>query len=52
MIQHVIVIDIVGLEEKHLNSRLLPTISALAEKGEHLQYKQAFCRENIPIDMV
>lgn len=42
MIQHVIVIDIVGLEEKHLNSRLLPTISALAEKGESSKMKPVF----------
>ncbi len=42
MIKHVIVIDIVGLEEKHLNSRLLPTISALAEKGESSKIKPVF----------
>jgi predicted AlkP superfamily pyrophosphatase or phosphodiesterase len=42
MIQHVIVIDIVGLEEKHLTSRLLPTISALAEKGESSKMKPVF----------
>ena len=42
MIKHVIVIDIVGLEEKHLNSRLLPTISALAEKGETSKIKPVF----------
>ncbi len=42
MIEHVIVIDIVGLEEKHLNSRLLPTISALAEKGESSKIKPVF----------
>jgi predicted AlkP superfamily pyrophosphatase or phosphodiesterase len=42
MIQHVIVIDIVGLEEKHLNSSLLPTISALAEKGESSKMKPVF----------
>jgi predicted AlkP superfamily pyrophosphatase or phosphodiesterase len=42
MIEHVIVIDIVGLEEKHLNSKLLPTISALAEKGESSKMKPVF----------
>jgi predicted AlkP superfamily pyrophosphatase or phosphodiesterase len=42
MIKHVIVIDIVGLEERHLNSRLLPTISALAEKGESSKIKPVF----------
>ena len=42
MIQHVIVIDIVGLEEKHLNSGLLPTISAFAEKGESSKMKPVF----------
>jgi predicted AlkP superfamily pyrophosphatase or phosphodiesterase len=42
MIKHVIVIDIVGLEEKHLNSRFLPTISALAEKGESSKLKPVF----------
>ncbi len=42
MIEHVIVIDIVGLEEKHLNSNLLPTISALAEKGESSKMKPVF----------
>jgi predicted AlkP superfamily pyrophosphatase or phosphodiesterase len=42
MIQHVIVIDIVGLEEKHLNSNLLPAISALAEKGESSKMKPVF----------
>ena len=64
MIKHLIVIDIVGLEEKHLNSSLLPTISALAEKGESSKMKpvfpavtstvptEAFYRENIPINTV
>ncbi|MGZ5511450.1 MAG: alkaline phosphatase family protein, partial [Nitrososphaeraceae archaeon] len=42
MIEHVIVIDIVGLEEKHLNPSLLPTISALAEKGESSKMKPVF----------
>ena len=42
MIQHVIVIDIVGLEEKHLTSGLLPTISALAENGESSKLKPVF----------
>ena len=42
MIEHVIVIDIVGLEEKHLNSNLLPTISALAERGESSKMKPVF----------
>jgi predicted AlkP superfamily pyrophosphatase or phosphodiesterase len=42
MIKHVIVIDIVGLEEKHLNSQFLPAISALAEKGESYKLKPVF----------
>ncbi len=42
MIKHVIVIDIVGLEEKHLTSGLLPTISTLTEKGESSKMKPVF----------
>lgn len=42
MIKHVIVIDIVGLEEKHLTSSLLPTISTLTEKGESSKMKPVF----------
>jgi hypothetical protein len=36
MIQHVIVIDVVGLEEKHLNSGLLP-LFALLKMVNHLK---------------
>jgi predicted AlkP superfamily pyrophosphatase or phosphodiesterase len=49
MIRHVIVIDVVGLEEKHLNSGLLPTISALAENGESSKMKPVFPAVTCPV---
>ena len=49
MIKHVIVIDIVGLEEKHLTSGLLPTISSLAENGESSKLKPVFPALTCPV---
>lgn len=42
MKRHIIVIDIVGLEEKHLVSNYLPTINNLASLGEYCKLKPVF----------
>jgi predicted AlkP superfamily pyrophosphatase or phosphodiesterase len=49
MLKHVIVIDVVGLEEKHLSSGLLPTISSLAENGESSKMKPVFPALTCPV---
>lgn len=40
--KNIIVINVVGLEHKHLNSDLTPNISALAEKGESAKMEPVF----------
>ncbi|MGD1836858.1 MAG: alkaline phosphatase family protein [Nitrososphaeraceae archaeon] len=42
MTKHVVVLDIVGLEEKHLNSGLAPNIDKLSNSGEHSKLKSVF----------
>ncbi|HJT83359.1 MAG TPA: alkaline phosphatase family protein [Nitrososphaeraceae archaeon] len=49
MIKHVIVIDVVGIEEKHIQSGLLPTISRLAENGESCKMKPVFPAVTCPV---
>lgn len=40
--KNIIVINVVGLEHRHLNSDLTPNISALAEKGESAKMEPVF----------
>lgn len=42
MRKHTIIIDIVGLEEKHLDSNLLPVITNIANQGESCKLKPVF----------
>ena len=42
MTKHVVVLDIVGLEEKHLNSGVTPNIDNLSNSGEHAKLKSVF----------
>ncbi|MDE1815062.1 MAG: alkaline phosphatase family protein [Thaumarchaeota archaeon] len=40
--KHIVVINVVGLEHKHLGTDLIPNISALAEKGESAKMEPVF----------
>lgn len=49
MKKHIIIIDIVGLEEKYLDSNLLPGITNLANHGESHKLKPVFPAVTCPV---
>lgn len=49
MKKYTIVLDIVGLEEKHLDSKLLPVLSNIANQGESYKLKPVFPALTCPV---
>ena len=49
MLEHVIVIDVVGLELGHLQSGLVPNIAKLAEQGESFRMEPVFPAVTCPV---
>ena len=49
MLEHVIVIDVVGLELGHLQSGLVPNIANLAEQGESFRMEPVFPAVTCPV---